>query len=74
MKQFLDFLPLIVFFAFYKMYDIFVGTWALIIATALALVYSWVKYRKLEKTTLVTFVMVAVFGRPDDLLPQCRIH
>lgn len=62
MKQFLDFLPLIVFFAFYKMYDIFVGTWALIIATALALVYSWIKYRKLEKTTLVTFVMVAVFG------------
>lgn len=62
MKQFLDFLPLIVFFAFYKMYDIFVGTWALIIATGLALIFSWIKYRKVEKMTLVTFVMVAVFG------------
>lgn len=62
MKQFLDFLPLIVFFVFYKMYDIFVGTWALIIATGLALIYSWYKYRKVEKMTLVTFVMVAVFG------------
>jgi len=44
------------------MYDIFVGTWALIIATGIALIYSWYKYRKLEKMTLVTFVMVAVFG------------
>lgn len=43
------------------MYDIFVGTWALNIPTALVLVYSWIKYLKLERTTLVTFVMVAVF-------------
>ncbi len=62
MKQFLDFLPLIVFFAFYKLYDIYAASGALIVATALALVYSWYKYRKLEKMTLITFVMVAVFG------------
>ncbi|NUU66611.1 septation protein A [Enterobacteriaceae bacterium BIT-l23] len=62
MKQLLDFLPLIVFFAFYKLYDIFVATGALIIATALALIFTWYKYRKVEKMTLVTFVLVAVFG------------
>lgn len=62
MKQFLDFLPLIVFFAFYKMYDIYAASGALIVATALALIYSWYRYRKLEKMTLITFVMVAVFG------------
>ncbi len=62
MKQLLDFLPLIVFFAFYKLYDIFVATGALIIATALALIFSWYKYRKVEKMTLVTFVLVAIFG------------
>ncbi|HEJ9093857.1 TPA: septation protein A [Serratia odorifera] len=62
MKQFLDFLPLIVFFAFYKLYDIYVASGALIVATALALVFTWVKYRKVEKMTLITFVMVAVFG------------
>ncbi|WP_058910287.1 septation protein A [Entomohabitans teleogrylli] len=62
MKQFLDFLPLIVFFIFYKFYDIFVASGALIVATALALIYSWYKFRKLEKTTLVTFILVAVFG------------
>ncbi|AGB82693.1 Probable intracellular septation protein A [Serratia rubidaea] len=62
MKQFLDFLPLIVFFAFYKLYDIYVASGALIVATALALVFTWVKYRKVEKMTLITFLMVAVFG------------
>lgn len=62
MKQFLDFLPLIVFFVVYKLYDIYVASGALIAATALALVFTWFKYRKIEKMTLITFVMVAVFG------------
>ena len=62
MKQFLDFLPLIVFFAFYKLYDIYVASGALIVATALALVFTWIKYRKVEKMTLITFLMVLVFG------------
>ncbi|MGO2438892.1 MAG: septation protein A [Serratia proteamaculans] len=62
MKQFLDFLPLIVFFAFYKLYDIYVASGALIVATALTLVFTWFKYRKIEKMTLITFLMVLVFG------------
>jgi intracellular septation protein len=56
MKQFLDFLPLVVFFAFYKLYDIFAATYALIIATAVVLIYSWIRYRKVEKMALITFV------------------
>lgn len=35
---------------------------ALIVATALALVFTWFKYRKIEKMTLITFLMVLVFG------------
>ncbi|MGL4858707.1 MAG: septation protein A [Enterobacteriaceae bacterium] len=62
MKQLLDFLPLIVFFVFYKLYDIYVASGALIAATAVALVGSYLLYRKIEKMTLITFVMVAVFG------------
>lgn len=62
MKQLLDFLPLVVFFVFYKLYDIFVASGALIVATGLALVMSWVLYRKLEKMTIVTFALVAIFG------------
>ena len=62
MKQLLDFLPLVVFFVFYKMYDIFVASGALIVATLLALAFTWFKYGKVEKMTLVTAIMVLVFG------------
>lgn len=62
MKQFLDFLPLAVFFAVYKLYDIFAATKALIVVTAVVLIYSWIRYRKVEKMALITFVLVAVFG------------
>ncbi|MDR7342609.1 intracellular septation protein [Pantoea alhagi] len=62
MKQLLDFLPLVVFFVFYKLYDIYVASGALIAATGLALVASWFLYRKLEKMALFTFALVTVFG------------
>jgi intracellular septation protein len=62
MKQFLDFIPLTIFFVFYKLYDIYLASGALIAATALVLVFAWVKYRKVEKMALITFLMVLVFG------------
>lgn len=62
MKQLLDFQPLVVFFVCYKLYDIYVASGALIAATAVALIVTWLKYRKVEKMTLITFVMVAIFG------------
>ena len=62
MKQLLDFLPLIIFFAVYKFFDIYVASGALIAATALQLIISYMLYKKLEKMHLITFVMVTVFG------------
>ncbi|WP_038904414.1 septation protein A [Dickeya zeae] len=62
MKQIIDFIPLIVFFVCYKLYDIYVASGALIAATAAALLFSWFIYRKIEKMMLLTFLMVAVFG------------
>ncbi|CAM3937562.1 putative intracellular septation protein A [Vibrio aerogenes CECT 7868] len=62
MKQLIDFIPLIVFFALYKFYDIYVATGALIIATALQIVVTWFWFKKVEKMQLITFVLVAVFG------------
>lgn len=62
MKQLLDFFPLMVFFVCYKLYDIYVASGALIAATAAALVLTWLKYRRVEKMTLITFIMVAIFG------------
>ncbi|NIG98123.1 MAG: septation protein A [Serratia symbiotica] len=62
MKQFLDFLPLLIFFILYKLHDIYLASGALIAATALVLVFTWVQYRKVEKMALITFLMVLVFG------------
>ncbi len=62
MKPFLNLIPLVVFFIFYKMYDIYAASGALIAATGLALIFTWIKYRKVEKMELITFVMVAIFG------------
>ncbi|SHO57243.1 septation protein A [Vibrio quintilis] len=62
MKQLIDFIPLIVFFALYKFYDIYVATGALIVATALQIVITWFWFKKVEKMQLITFVLVAVFG------------
>ena len=62
MKQFIEFIPLIVFFAVYKFYDIYTATGALVVVTGLQLLYSWVRYRKVEKMQLFTFLLVGFFG------------
>lgn len=62
MKQIIDFIPLIIFFALYKMYDIYVATGALIAATAVQVILTYVLYKKIEKMQIVTFLLVSVFG------------
>lgn len=62
MKQLLDFIPLIIFFVLYKMYDIYVATGALIVATGIQIVVTYFIYKKVEKMQLATFALVAVFG------------
>ncbi|WP_261882920.1 septation protein A [Vibrio pelagius] len=62
MKQIIDFVPLIIFFALYKMYDIYIATGALIAATAIQIALTYLLYRKVEKMQLITFAMVAIFG------------
>jgi intracellular septation protein len=62
MKQLIDFIPLIIFFIFYKYYDIYVATKALIIASAIQIAATYLLYKKIEKMQLITFILVAVFG------------
>lgn len=62
MKQLIDFIPLIIFFALYKMHDIYVATGALIVATAIQIALTYFIYKKVEKMQLVTFVIVTIFG------------
>lgn len=46
MKQLLDFIPLIIFFALYKFYDIYVATGALIAATTVQVIVTYAMYKK----------------------------
>lgn len=62
MKQLLDFIPLIIFFALFKFYDIYIATGALIVATAAQIGITYLVYKKLEKIQLITFALVAIFG------------
>ncbi|GAB2663339.1 septation protein A [Vibrio panuliri] len=62
MKQLIDFIPLIIFFALYKLQDIYVATGALIVASAIQIIVTYVLYKKVEKMQLITFIMVAIFG------------
>jgi intracellular septation protein len=62
MKQFAEFIPLIIFFAVYKTVDIYAATGALMAATCIQMLVVWLKHRKLEKMHLFTLVLVLFFG------------
>ena len=62
MKALFDFFPLILFFAAFKLYDIYVATAIAIVATFLQVGYVWFKYRRFEPTHIVTLVVISVFG------------
>lgn len=62
MKQFFEFIPLIIFFAIYKMVDIYAATASLMVTTGLMLAYNYFKNGKAEKMHIITFLMVVVFG------------
>lgn len=62
MKLLFDFFPAIIFFICYKWQNIFVATTALMIATGLQLIISWVVTKKIQKVHAVTFLLVMVFG------------
>ncbi|MBL1378111.1 septation protein A [Zobellella iuensis] len=62
MKQFVEFIPLIIFFVVYKTVDIYAATGALMAATCVQMLVQWVRHKKLEKMHLITLVLVLFFG------------
>ncbi|MFU2076793.1 septation protein A [Avibacterium endocarditidis] len=62
MKQILEFIPLLVFFAVYKLVGIREAAIALIIATIIQLVVLKLKYGKIEKQQLIMGSAVVFFG------------
>ena len=61
-KIFNDLLPAIVFFAVYKMYDIFYATAALIVITIAQVVWECIAHRRVAKMQIFVAVLVAIFG------------
>lgn len=62
MKIFLDFFPILLFFAAYKLYGIYVGTAVLMAATVVQMAAMYVIDRKLQTMHKVTLALVLIFG------------
>lgn len=62
MKQLLEFIPIILFFIAYKLYDIYVATAVVIVATIIQVAITWLKYRKVEKMQWITLGLIIVMG------------
>ena len=62
MKLLTDFLPILLFFIAYKMFDIYVSTAVAIAATFLYVAVTWLKTRKVATMQLVTLAILVIFG------------
>lgn len=62
MKLLYDLIPLLLFFAAFKLYDIYVATAVAIVATAVQVGVQWLRQRRLEPMPLVTLGVLVVFG------------
>lgn len=62
MKFLTDFLPIVLFFIAYQLYDIYVATAVAIATSGLQVGYLWLFRKKIEKMHLVTLGLLVVFG------------
>ena len=62
MKLLFDLLPLLIFFAAFKFYDIYIATVAAILATFVQVGVFWARHRRFETMHLVTLGVISVFG------------
>jgi intracellular septation protein len=62
MQLLFDFLPIIAFFAAFKLADMYVATVVLIVACALQVIVHWLRTRSVNRMHLVTAGLALVFG------------
>jgi intracellular septation protein len=62
MKQLLEFIPIILFFIAFKLYDIYVATAVVIVATTIQVIITWFKYKKVEPMQWITLGLILVMG------------
>lgn len=68
MKQLFDFFPIILFFIAFKLYDIYIATGVVIVATIIQVAYTWFRYRKVETMQWITLGLITVMGGATILL------
>lgn len=68
MKMLFDIFPVILFFAAFKMFDIYVATAVAIGGTCAQIAWSWLRHRKVDRMLWVSFVVITVFGGATLLL------
>jgi len=62
MKQLLEFIPVILFFIVYKLYDIYTATAVIIVATIIQVGISWFIHKKVETMQWITLGLIVVMG------------
>lgn len=62
MKLLFDFLPILLFFIAFKVYDIYVATVVAIAASFIQVGLFWYKHRRFETMHLVTLALIVIFG------------
>jgi len=68
MKFLFDLFPVLLFFIAYKMYDIYVATAVIIVASILQVGFFWLKHRRVENMHLITMGLVLLLGGATLLL------
>lgn len=62
MQLLIDFFPIIVFFAAFKLYGMYAATAAVIVAMAIQIAFEWLRKRTVNKMLLTSGALVLVFG------------
>ncbi len=62
MKFLFDFFPILLFYIAFKWQGIYVAVIVAIAASAIQVSYSWLKHKHVEKTHIITFVIIAISG------------
>lgn len=62
MHAIFEYLPLVIFFVFYKFGDLYWATGSLIVTSALQILYYVIKKQPIPKRNWIFFALIAVFG------------
>ena len=62
MKLLVDFFPIFLFFAAYKMADIYTATMAAMAGAIIQVTFMWIRTRRFETMHLVSLLLIMVFG------------